>query len=117
MSEGSMDISVEFCSSYGTHLLDHLAADGACLTGGQVTVVTIGQVDADLGSCLHLELVHGLTCLGNVQLIVVLSTHCDFSPFDLWIVSGKQDTFRMESVFFSFRMPSLTKEKKAMSGE
>ena len=38
-------------TSYGTHLLDHLAAHGAGLTGGQVTVVTIGQVDANLPWC------------------------------------------------------------------
>ena len=40
-------VSVEFCSSYGTNLLDHLTADGACLTGGQVAVVAIGQVNAN----------------------------------------------------------------------
>ena len=34
--------------SYGTHLLDHLAADGAGFAGGQVTVVTVGQVHANL---------------------------------------------------------------------
>ena len=33
------------------HLLDHLAADGAGLAGGQVTVVTIGQVHADFPWC------------------------------------------------------------------
>ena len=53
--------SLKFHASYGTHVLDHLTADGACLAGGQVTVVAVGQVDADFGSCLHLELVHGLT--------------------------------------------------------
>ena len=30
------------------HLLDHLAADGAGFAAGQVTVVAVGQVDADL---------------------------------------------------------------------
>ena len=35
-------------SSYGTHLLDHLAADRAGLAGGQVAVVAFLQVDADL---------------------------------------------------------------------
>lgn len=30
------------------HLLDHLAADGAGFAGGQVTVVTVGQVHANL---------------------------------------------------------------------
>ena len=35
-------------SSYGTHLLDHLAADRAGLTAGQVAIVAFLQVDADL---------------------------------------------------------------------
>ena len=39
-------------SSYGTHLLDHLAADGAGFAGGQVTVVAVGQVHANLPWCL-----------------------------------------------------------------
>jgi len=33
------------------HLLDHLAADTACLTGSQVAVVAVGQVNADLPWC------------------------------------------------------------------
>ena len=33
------------------HFLDHLAADGAGLTGGQVTVVAVGQVDTYLPWC------------------------------------------------------------------
>ena len=35
-------------TSYGTHLLDHLAADGAGFAGGQVAVVAVLEVDADL---------------------------------------------------------------------
>ena len=57
------------------HLLDHLAPDGACLAGGQVTVVAVGQVDTDFGSCLHLEAVHSLTGLRNVDLVVILAAH------------------------------------------
>ena len=38
-------------SSYGTHLLDHLAADAACLTGGQIAVVTLLEVHADFPCC------------------------------------------------------------------
>ena len=34
------------------HLLDHLAADRAGLAGGQVTVVTVLQVDAHLMRCV-----------------------------------------------------------------
>ena len=59
-------------SPFGRPVLDHLAADGAGFTGGQVTVVAIGQVNTDLGSGLHLELVHSLASLGNVDLIVAL---------------------------------------------
>ena len=33
------------------HLLDHLAAHGAGFTGGQVTIVAVGQVDANLPWC------------------------------------------------------------------
>ena len=35
-------------SSYGYHLLDHLAANGAGLPGGQVAVVAVLQIHADL---------------------------------------------------------------------
>ena len=37
--------------SYGTILLDHLAADGAGLAGGQVTVVAVLQVNAHFPWC------------------------------------------------------------------
>ena len=35
-------------SSYGCHDVDHLAADGTGLAGGQVAVVALLEVDADL---------------------------------------------------------------------
>ena len=44
-------VSVVFCWSYGTHFLDHLAADGAGFAGGQVAVVALLQVDTDLPWC------------------------------------------------------------------
>ena len=62
-------------SSYGTHLLDHLATDGAGLTGSQIAVVAFLQVNAHLGRGLHLELIHGGTSLGNVQLVGILAGH------------------------------------------
>ena len=42
------------------HLLDHLAADGAGFPGGQMTVVTVGQVDANLPWCPFYILKWGL---------------------------------------------------------
>ena len=41
----------EFHVSYGTHLLDHLAAYAACLTGGEVAVVAFLQINANLPWC------------------------------------------------------------------
>ena len=72
---GNPTFSGKNFASLGCPVLDHLAADGAGFTGGQVTVVTVGQVDADLGSGLHLELVHSLPCLGDIDLVVALHIH------------------------------------------
>ena len=64
-------ISCKSRGSYGAHVLDHLAADGAGLAGGQIAVIAVFQVDADLGCSFHFELVHGLTGLRNVDRIAV----------------------------------------------
>ena len=45
------DMAVSRKCSCGTVAFDHLAADGAGFAGGQVTVVTIGQVYTDLPWC------------------------------------------------------------------
>ena len=45
---GSSVLAGKVRGSYGRHLLDHLAADGAGLTGGQVTVVAVLEVHAHL---------------------------------------------------------------------
>ena len=42
------------------------------LTSGQMVG---GQVNADFLSCLHLETVHGLTSLGDIDLVVVRVAH------------------------------------------
>ena len=43
--------------------LDHLATDGASLAGGEVTVVALVEVYANLVCCLLLELLKSLLCL------------------------------------------------------
>ena len=48
---GNPIISDIIYGSYGTHLLDHLAADGAGFAAGQVAVIAVGQVDTDLPWC------------------------------------------------------------------
>ena len=47
---GAIDAGDLNCS-YGPHVLDHLAADGAGFARGQVAVVALLQVDADLPWC------------------------------------------------------------------
>lgn len=47
------------------HLLNHLSADAACLTGGQVTVVTVLKIYANLAGSLHFKLFHCSLCFGN----------------------------------------------------
>jgi hypothetical protein len=61
-----------------------------------VTVVAIGQVDAHFLGCLHLETVHGLTGLGDIQLIVVIVAHRK----SLLLLSSEENTFRRKR--FSF---------------
>ena len=53
MSYCNSIVSLKFRLSYGINLLDHPAADGASLAGGQVTVVTVGQVDTDFPWCTY----------------------------------------------------------------
>ena len=107
--------SRKFFASPGTNILDHLAADTACLTGSQVTVVTVGQLDADLGSLMSiLNLSMASRDKGNVPLTQVLSTHCDFSPS---IVFRKARRFHLENDFFLSASPSLTKVGFHMNGE
>ena len=69
--------SLKSRSVYGAHLLDHLAADGAGFPGSQVAVVAIGQINAHFLGSLHLETVHGLASLGDVDLVVVGIAHFD----------------------------------------
>ena len=39
--------SGKFYVPYRAHDVDHLTADGACLLGGQVTVIALLEADAD----------------------------------------------------------------------
>ena len=97
-------------SSYGAHVLDHLAADGAGFAGGQVTVVTVGQVHANLAGSLHLKLVHRFPSLGNVDLIVAL--HTVFSPFCFLAVLFRNHSFA--NIFWSISV-NFRKEIQKMT--
>ena len=81
MPHSGSALSLILRTSYGPNLLDHLAADGAGFAGGQVAVVALLQIHADLIGGLHFELVHGLLGLGDAPrlleelllLIIILS--------------------------------------------
>ena len=81
MALGDSVMAGECKRSRGTNEVDHLAAHGAGFAAGQVTIVAILQIDAHFLGSLHLELVHSLTSLGDIQLVVVLGTHNRLSPF------------------------------------
>ena len=64
-------------------MFDHLAANGTGLTAGQIAIVALLQVDANLLGGLHLELVQGLTGAGNHGLVgigIVRARHNSASP-------------------------------------
>lgn len=63
---------------------------------------SIGNRDINVGSGLHLELLHGLLGLGNVKLVIV-AAHLNSL---LIVVFGKDTGFRGKSAF-SFRRHSL----------
>ena len=96
MSHRSSTFPFILHSSYGTDIQDHLAADGAGFPGSQMAVVAIGQIDAHFLSDKHLEAVHGLTSLRNIDLIVVGIAHNRFSPFHFL----RKPTFRRKCFLF-----------------
>ena len=104
---------LNFMLRMGHIFFDHLAADGACLTGGQVAVVAVGQVDAHFLSDKHLETVHGLTSLRNVQLIVVGIAH---RKSLLLSFSGKAKPLSSGKRLFSFRTPIFSRREFCMLG-
>ena len=86
MAGGSAADADKLHLSYGTHFLDHLSADRTRLTGSQVAVVALLQVDADLGCRLHLKTVHCSARFRNHTLIgTILCVRHNFSLllFDL----------------------------------
>ena len=48
MPHSSPVFACKIRSSYGTHLLDHLAAHGADLLAGQIAVIALLEVNAHL---------------------------------------------------------------------
>ena len=83
-------ISCKSRGSYGAHVLDHLAADGAGFAGGQVAVVAVLVFlcllfwSAYLRGGFHLELVHGFTGFRDVDVGRITVRHVSASPYLFW---------------------------------
>lgn len=58
----------DFHCSYGSHILDHLSADGARLLGCEITVVAVLKIYTDLGSGFHFEAVESVLGVGYYML-------------------------------------------------
>ena len=67
-----------FHGSYGRHDIDHLTADRACLTGGEIAVVALIKSYAYFARGFHLELLKSSLCFGNHNLIVGTVSHFCF---------------------------------------
>ena len=94
------------------HLLDHLAADGARLAAGQVTVVAVLQVHADLRGGLHLKLIHSGLRLGDIQLVAVLGRHC----CDLLSCCGANALVGYRNGSFAVLRRDMRKKRREMLG-
>ena len=70
-------------SSYGTHLLDHLAADGAGLAGGDIAVIAVLEIYADLVCSFHFELLHCLACSRDNKMIAGIVRHSFYISFSV----------------------------------
>ena len=70
MARGKTVMPIILRGSYGTHLLDHLAADAACFPGSQVAVVAVGQVDAHFRWCTY-YIVNSSDNSGSVGLMLL----------------------------------------------
>lgn len=79
------------------HLFDHLAADGARLAGGEVAVIALLEVDADLVGNFVLHFVQVLFRLGAgvdivvagvVMSVVFQSFKCQFTGFGLVLLDA-----------------------------
>ena len=68
------------------------------------------QVDAHLLGGLHLELVHGLPGLGDIDLVVIGVAH----KCSLLLLSSEENTLRRKH--FLFRSHSLANVENSMSG-
>ena len=60
------------------HLLNHLTADRACLTGSEIAVVTLIECYAYFVCGFHLELLKSSLCFGNHYLVRGIVSHCCF---------------------------------------
>ena len=98
-----------YCS-YWTYMFNHLAADRASLAGGQIAVVALLEVDADLAGGFHLELVHSGLGSGMLSLLLFL--------LDIMIFSFSYNCFWFHLfervLLFGYRKGSLTHKKSDM---
>ena len=70
-------------SSYGTHLLDHLAADRAGLAGGEVAVVALLEVNANFLWCTYI-----IKILGQHRTIWQAHSAKDFASYESYKRAG-----------------------------
>ena len=98
MSAGGAVIPLEFHSSCGTHVFNHLTADRTCLLCSEIAVITLLEVNADIACGFHLKLIESFFCFGNKRLV----RHCIFLLYDFdFIFKGFcLDTIMLQTVIY-----------------
>ena len=93
------------------HLLDHLAANGTGFPGGQMTVVTLLQVDADFLGGLHLELLHGSLGFGDIDRVVIVVAHTSYL-----LTSFCETRFMYRRTILSRNLSDMTVKNRNQTG-
>ncbi len=65
------------------HLLDHLAADGAGLASGDIAVIAVLEIYANLVCSFHFELLHCLACSRDNKMIAGIVRHSFYISFSV----------------------------------
>ena len=76
------------------HALHHFAADGAGLTGSQVSVVALLQVYVQGVRNFHLERVHRLLGLGNENVVLNMRVHKPVYEWELIGINARKASKR-----------------------
>ena len=94
-------VPFKFYISYGAYVINHLSADAAGLTGSDVAVVALLEVNAYFRGGFHFKAVHSFASVRINKLVSVSSHYCFSSP-EFFVLLNKA-TFRLSILMIAGR--------------